>query len=435
MISRRIARKPENDNYRRLANYIADANRGGEKCLLTWCSGCWAGDDYELAIQEVVDTQALNTRTLKEKTYHLIVSFRPEDEARLTPATLKAIEFELAKALGFEEHQRHCGVHKNTANLHMHVAFNMIHPEKLTRHDPFRDYHTRDRVCRELEKHFGLTVDNGRDQERAQGRPRLGDRAATVEAHTGQQSFEGYATGHRVDILASLERAGDWQALHRTLALLGFEIKPHGNGLVIKNRHGKHTIKASRLDRNLTKGGLEKRFGPFQPSCVAEDNIPSQERYEAKPLHRDSERGNLFAEYQAGLARRKAALATFKNQGQALNDEISRMWDRKRHEIAYMALTRRDRNALLKLAQHHEAKARHKATQKVAILKKEVTEAAPYTSWNTFLRWQASAGNETALAILRSRKNVVAPEQASMSDTALQKNKSAAWEMWGERRK
>lgn len=32
MISRRIARKPENDNYRRLANYIADAGRAGEKC-------------------------------------------------------------------------------------------------------------------------------------------------------------------------------------------------------------------------------------------------------------------------------------------------------------------------------------------------------------------------------------------------------------------
>lgn len=391
MISRRIARKPENDNYRRLANYIADANRGGEKCLLTWCSGCWAGDDYELAIQEVADTQALNTRTLKEKTYHLIVSFRPEDEARLTPATLKEIESELAKTLGFEEHQRHCGVHKNTANLHMHVAYNMIHPEKLTRHDPFRDYHTRDRACRELEKRFGLTVDNGRHQERSQGRSRLGDRAATVEAYTGQQSFEGYATGHRIDILASLERAGDWQALHRTLALLGLEIKPHGNGLVIKNRHGKHTIKASRLDRSLSKGELEKRFGPFQPSCVAADNIPSQERYEARPLHHDPECGSLFAEYQAGLTRRKAALAALKNQQQVRRDEIAEVWERKRHEIADMVLTKRDRFALLKLARQHEAQARRMVFQEVATLKKMVNEAVPYISWDTFRRGQAAA--------------------------------------------
>ena len=85
----------------------------------------------------------MRLRTTREKTYHLIVSFRPEDEAKLTPETLKEIELEFAKSLGFEEHQRHCGVHKNTHNLHMHVAYNMIHPEKLARHEPFRDFRTR----------------------------------------------------------------------------------------------------------------------------------------------------------------------------------------------------------------------------------------------------------------------------------------------------
>ena len=68
---------------------------------MSWCAGCWAGDDYELAIQEVADTQALNTRTTQEKTYHLIVSFRPEDETRLTPEAFKAIEERFAQALGY----------------------------------------------------------------------------------------------------------------------------------------------------------------------------------------------------------------------------------------------------------------------------------------------------------------------------------------------
>jgi hypothetical protein len=298
----------------------------------------------------------------------------------------------------------------------MHVAYNMIHPEKLTRHDPFRDYHTRDRVCRELEKRFGLTADNGRDQERSQDRPRLGDRAATVEAHTGQQSFEGYATEHRIDILASLERAGDWQALHHTLALLGLEIKPHGNGLVIKNRHGKQTIKASRLARSLAKGGLEKRFGPFQPSCVAADNIPSQKRYEAKPLHHDSERGNLFAKYQSGLDRRKAALAALKDQQQARKDEVARVWEHKRREIAEMALTKRDRITLLKLARQHEIQTRREVAQEMVSLRQKLAETIPCASWSAFLRRQAAGGNETALAILRSRKNVVEPEQGDTSD-------------------
>ena len=70
----------------------------------------------------------------------MLISFRPEDEARLTPEILNAIELRFADALGFGEHQRHCGVHQNTNNLHMYVAYNMIHPEKLTRHEPYRDH-------------------------------------------------------------------------------------------------------------------------------------------------------------------------------------------------------------------------------------------------------------------------------------------------------
>jgi len=412
MISRRIHRKPENDNYRRLANYIADASRDGEKCLIAWCAGCWAGDDYALAIQEVTDTQDLSTRTTKEKTYHLIVSFRPEDESTLTPEVLKEIEAELAKALGFEEHQRHCGVHKNTANLHMHVAFNMIHPEKLTRHDPFRDYHTRDRICRKLEKRFGLAIDHGRNQGPAQP---LGDGAATVGAHTGQQSFESYAKDFRESILASLEEAADWQGLHQALALHGLEIKPHGNGLVIKDRYGKHTIKASSLARSLAKGNLEKRLGRFQPTGVAVDAIESKDRYQAKPLQRQSpERDKLFAEYRACMAERRKALSALREERALRLETIERTWKRQLQEIGKMALTKRDRYDLLKEARQHRAKLRRQLGREMDGRHEKLREAFPYSSWSTFLRWEAEHGNEAALAVLRSREKAVKPEHGEV---------------------
>ena len=104
----------------------------GEKCLLTWTEGCWLEDDYERAIKEVVATQELNTRSKKEKTYHLIVSFRPEDQEKLTEEVFKEIEKRFAETLGLSEHQRHCGVHINTKNIHMHVAYNLIDKEKRT---------------------------------------------------------------------------------------------------------------------------------------------------------------------------------------------------------------------------------------------------------------------------------------------------------------
>lgn len=433
MISRRIHRKPENDNYRRLANYIADASRDGEKCLMAWSAGCWAGDDYALAIQEVTDTQDLNTRTTKEKTYHLIVSFRPEDEDTLTPKVLKEIEAELAKALGFEEHQRHCGVHKNTANLHMHVAFNMIHPEKLTRHDPFRDYHTRDRVCRELEKRFGLAIDHGQNQGPAQP---LGDGAATLEAHTGQQSFERYAKDFRESILASLEGVVDWQGLHQALALHGLEIKPHGNGLVIKDRHGKHTIKASSLAQSLAKGNLEKHLGRFQPAGVAVDVIESNDRYQTKPLQRQSpERDKLFAEYRTYMAERRKARSALREERALHLETIERTWKRQLQEIGKMTLTKRDRYYLLKEARQHEAKLRRQLGRKIDGRHEKLREAFPYSSWSTFLRGEAEHGNEAALAVLRSRKKAVEPEHGEVLHNWSSSRRHFARGTWEERKR
>ena len=166
MISKHIHCKASNDNYKRLADYIAAAKhtKKREKLLHSWCAGCIDNEDYESSITEVELTQSLNTRTNKEKTYHLIVSFRKEDEGKLTEEDYKNIEQEFAKALGFEEHQRHCVVHINTDNIHMHIAYNMIHPQKHTRHEPYRDYKVRDEVCRKIEKQYNLAIDNGIDE-------------------------------------------------------------------------------------------------------------------------------------------------------------------------------------------------------------------------------------------------------------------------------
>ena len=105
MIPKHVHCKPKNDNYRGLAVYAADARTGrpkdstGEKVLLSWSAGCMA-EDYLDGIMEVEATQALNTRAEKPKTYHLMVSFRPEDEPKLTQEAFRDIEMALAQALG-----------------------------------------------------------------------------------------------------------------------------------------------------------------------------------------------------------------------------------------------------------------------------------------------------------------------------------------------
>ena len=409
MISKHVICKAQNDNYGRLSNYIADASHEGEKCLAAWCAGCWTGSDYDLAVQEVKDTQALNTRTTKEKTYHLVVSFRPEDEAKLTPEIYKEIEKEFAQALGFDEHQRHCGVHQNTANIHMHIAYNMIHPEKLTRYEPFRDYWKRDKLCRELELKYDLLVDNGQDKVR--DTPALSPVAASIEAQTGQASFDGYAKRHKLELMPLIGQAQNWQELHKDLAVFGMTIKPQGNGLALVSLDGKHGIKASSFDRSLSKNKLEKRLGSFEIPSKKVSEIRILYEYEKQPLQKEANRGELYKEYQAGIDERIRQLDLIKKAEDLDKKSALEKWDVERRRIAKLPLPKREKFRLIALSKINQKIDLGRSLATLENQREQIKQQIPYTSWNQFLKWQAQErGNETALAILRSQKMSIEPE-------------------------
>ena len=408
MIAKRIGIKPGNDNYARLAEYIRDADHDGEKSLMAWCAGCFGGDDYAEGIEEAVCVQTLNTRSCKEKTYHLVISFRPEDEARLTPEVFKLMEERFAVALGYADHQRHCGVHKNTGNIHIHMAYNTIHPEKRTRHEPFRDFYKLSAVCRELEQEYGLTVDKGITPGLEPTRPN--QKAALVEAHTGQQSFDSYAKEHREAVLRSLQNAASWRDVHAALAVHGMAINPHGNGMVITDRHSSsHAMKASGLDRSMSRGRLEARFGEYEPPQGLE--VQERSRYDSAPLHRSPERGALYAEYRQGVAERKARLEDVKQREIAALAAVRQRWEAKRRELERLSIDKRKRRGLLQLARKHEAEALAMAKVEFQEQRETVRQEIPYTSWNAFLQHKAEQGHEIALAVLRSIKETAEPER------------------------
>lgn len=457
MISKRISCAPGNDNYRRLANYIAgrnlemensndreyyaqpypgetgelaqkrmrglserslvyrtsgeraerdaegilsfdarsdhqsddlmrrDRDKPDEKCLLTWTTGCWAGDDYELAMQEIADTQALNTRTTKEKTYHLIISFRPEDQSKLTPEAFKTIEERFARALGLEEHQRLCGVHGNTENVHMHIAYNLIHPEKLTRIEPWKDFIARDRLCRELEKEYGLAPDNGRIKDRKRG---IGEQAAAMEAHSGQQSFERYAQEQGAGIYTEMASAKTWEDIHTIFARHGLELAPRGAGLIVKNRHGKQRAKASAVHKEFSLKKLEASFGKFQK---APEKLPESERaYSSKPVQKNADSKKLWQEFQETKKAHKAEL-----------DAIKQKWEEYRKDLANRVIARKSRAYLLQLSRQKEAE------------EKQRLEMQKPGNWLEYLQKRAMAGDENALAILRSRQEEAVPDVES----------------------
>jgi hypothetical protein len=431
MISKRIDRKPLNDNYGKLAAYARDAGKKesdyaaaseyiedkvneGDKVLFSWHRGCVA-DNYDLAIKEIQATQLMNTRSGKQKTYHLMISFRPEDEDKLTKEAFQDIEEEFAEALGFGEHQRHCGVHKNTAHIHLHVAYNMIHPRKFTRHEPYRDFIIQDNLRRKLEKKYGLDIDNGIGEKDAVKRENT--KARVVEAQTGQQSFDSYMREHRDSLLAGLKQCKSWKELHTILAGIGVFIASQNNGCVLKDKHGKHSIKGSALAREFSLPNLEKRFGPFQ-KCEERLEAEEKERYTAKPLRgSEHERGELYQEYRKGIEKRKEFLDQKFIEHKEQEKAIKKKWERKRleikHDMDFSFATKKSLTAKTRAREAEEMQALYEVREKA---KKEIRSHVPYMNWLEFLQQKTEQGSELALEILRSKNQDVEASSSPPAD-------------------
>lgn len=398
MISKHISCKPKNDNYRRLAKYIADARSNGEKCLLTWSKGVWNIDDYDFAIHEVEDTQSLNSKTTKAKTYHLVLSFRIEDEGILTEKDFKSIEESFAYALGFSEHQRHCGVHKNTENIHMHIAYNMIHPVKLTRHEPYRDYYLLANTCREIEQKYTLSVDNGIDTVKR--KHKVSARSATKESLTGEESFERFVMDKHDEIIDKIQKITTWEQIHKVFVYYGLELKQRGNGLIIKNLKGKQSIKVSLFDREISYKKLVVRLGYFYPS---KQTYQSKIWYKKRPLYVDPS-NKLWQE--------------FIKESRAIEvNTIKERWYQEKIRITGLAVSRQSQFDLLKRARKQERLEINELYRQYEI---------KTSSWLDFLQGKALEGDEEALKFLR-KDSQTQEESSKAKNNTPQKIKQKAF--------
>jgi phage/plasmid primase-like uncharacterized protein len=303
MIAKKIPKDPNiADNYKELAHYIAAAKEPGEKLDRFWIANCGAGekrDDLDLALVEIDAVRRLKP-DVKDKTYHMIVSFRPGEKERLSDQDLKDIAQSYAKALGFTDHQYVAGTHINTDNFHMHIAFNRVHPQTLQLVTPFRDYKILDRVSRQLEKKYGLYVDNGMAQ-RMDNSAKLSPSARDYESQTWQESFQNHVLGHRDEILKQTAEVKNWQDLHTVLSNYDIKIKKRGNGFVLLGPDGQG-MKASALDRSMSKAALEKKLGQFKPPVEEQKAAQSnphrpKRRYKRRPTLRHPAMPPLWRKY------------------------------------------------------------------------------------------------------------------------------------------
>ena len=170
MIAKRIVRERGASNFDRLGRYILDGAAEEEQAVMARTADYILGaeksraanvrfsncisTDAELALKEILATQAMNKRARGDRTYHLVISFPPGE--RPTLAQLEDIERVLVERIGLRGHQRLSATHLDTGHLHRHVAINKIHPESFRSVEPYYDKRRLMQACVELEAKHGL---------------------------------------------------------------------------------------------------------------------------------------------------------------------------------------------------------------------------------------------------------------------------------------
>ena len=110
------------------------------------------------------------------------------------------------------------------------------------------------------------------------------------------------------------------------------------------------------------------------------------------------------------MTERKAALAAIKETEVRLFAAQRQKRAAKMKLIGRFALTKADKTRLLQKLKNREREELAAARLELAERRKAILAAWPYTTWNKCLQHKAALGNETALAVLRSKKEVATPE-------------------------
>ncbi|MCG6316664.1 relaxase/mobilization nuclease domain-containing protein [Vibrio alginolyticus] len=397
MIAKHIPMRSSNkSDFSGLVRYLTDTQSKEHRLGQVRLTNCDA-DSIRDAICEILATQQTNTRAKGDKTYHLIISFRAGEQ--VNSDVLSKIEERICESLGFGEHQRISAVHNDTDNLHVHVAINKIHPSRHTIHEPYYSHRTLAEQCERLEKAFGLQQDNHIPNQN-----RSAARAADMERHSGIESLIGWI---KRECINEIKAAQTWSDLHATLSQNGLTLSEKGNGLVISSDTGV-TIKASTLDRNLSKPKLESRFGAFKPRQTINNTSSSKRTYQKKPVQTRIDTTELYARYQ----KEQKSLATDKATA------LEKVRQKKNQQVLYAKKQGKVRRMAIKLTNSGKFTKRLLYTQASQSLQKSIAlvqqqyqldRQAIYKTyskrtWADWLKHQAHQGDQGALAALRSRE-------------------------------
>lgn len=372
---------------------------------------------------------AQNVR-VQDPVYHVVLSW-PSDES---PTNDQAFECgaHAMRAVGMDGHQYVFAMHRDTKNVHLHMAVNRVSPLTFKVVYPDRDFYLLDRAMRELELRFGWQHDTGpyavferngvnlvdwrrssRDTKRTMPTP-----AADMERHADRESLFAYVRGEpRVAVMEAMkDERLTWQKLHGVLARHGLVLREKGQGFAVFDvgSDAPTPIKASDMHEELSKTRLQRRLGVFEPPTpippgetqVLYDQFRAPMRRNERREERRQERADARRELRARYLRYKAeqVLPRFdagyaKSRFALLRSEARR----RRAEVRSSNKDRLQRKASYSIIAFETARERQRLKARIeverAMLRKEVR--AQQKSYREWVEQQAATGDAAAIGQLR----------------------------------
>lgn len=461
-------RKDGLTSFYRSADYIEDAEKTG---------GAVSYENIEFeeyAAAEMTGTAMLNKR-VKDPVEHIILSW-PEEENPSDEEIMQAGR-DMLKGLNLGDHQAILAVHRNTDNVHLHMIVNKVHPLEVKVRDDYGKIKDAHKIAREIEIKNDWHHDNGifvvredeygnkiiienpdRDTESS-----INQDAERIEAHQGTQSFDGFMKEDVKDGLFTVlkDKSSTWEDVHAYLGERGVALKltASGKGLVFQDvDNEKYSAAANKVNRNFSKGKLEKDLGKYEapqksylvnPSLRydpdresgrtrgSEDEKIQGDKDQGKPLdpravrkaQRKEARDNLYKEfreekrsYQHNQSRmRKIEMQRF----YAERDSELKQFNAERKELLNERLEQYEDKELIKAIHVIETvQMREELKAKYAQQKAEIADSyqRDFPSWKEWTAEKAEQGDKAAQSVQRGMKT---REGRKQKDDTLERRKSS----------
>lgn len=265
-----------------LVDYICAPHKVNMEEKLEY-AGCrnLEGDTHAARKMEMVSLAEKSVRS-KMPVSHWIMSW--EEDEQPAPEQIERCVDIFLEEMELQGHQVIFGVHRNTRNMHLHIAVNRMNPRTLKVVQPHKgfDKNAGHRLMTKIEHEQGwkqtgisryVMLENG-DIVRRKREPKIKPRqkALDFEQATGEKSAQRIAQEKGHEIIAN---ARSWEELHAALEDVGLRFEKKHRGAVIWV--GDVAVKASNVDRQFSMSKLCKRLGEFQPGDYGEIANPPPE--------------------------------------------------------------------------------------------------------------------------------------------------------------